>query len=97
MVWFNNLTPPTPPKKKKKKIDETFAVSTGVEPPRGRRSKKKNLYWGSGIKRRTMMAMRHADDRSDLLEVQWGFAHIGTSMSFSTTSLMAYGANLRKG
>ena len=22
-----------------------------------------------------MMAMRHADDRSDLLEVQWGFAH----------------------
>ena len=44
-----------------------------------------------------MMAMRHADDRSDLLEVQRGFAHIGTSMSFGTTSLMAYGANLRKG
>ena len=29
----------------------------------------KNIYWGCGMKRRTMMAMRHAD----LLEVQWVF------------------------
>ena len=33
-----------------------------------------------------MMAMRHADDRSDLPKVQWGFAHIGASMSFGITS-----------
>ena len=31
-----------------------------------------------------MMAMRHADGQSELLEVQWGFAHIGTSMSLGT-------------
>ena len=38
------------------------------------------------MKRRTMMAMRHADNRSDLLEVQWVFLIIGTSMSFGTIS-----------
>ena len=72
---------------KKKETDETLAVSIGVEPPWGRCSKKKKIKidWGSGIKKRTMMAMRHADDRSQLLEVQWGFAYIGTLMSLGTT------------
>ena len=75
---------PTPLQKKKK--GETLSVSTGVEPPRRLRSgKNKNLsIGGSGIKRQTMMAMRHADGQAELLEVQWGFVHIGTSMSLGT-------------
>ena len=74
---------PTPPPKKK---GETLSVSTGVEPPRGLRSGKKklSLLGGSGIKRRTMMAMRHADGQAELLEVQWGLVHFGTSMSLGT-------------
>ena len=31
-----------------------------------------------------MMAMRHADGQAELLEVQWGFVHFGTSMSLGT-------------
>ena len=71
----------------KKKKSKTLSVSTGVKPLGGfapEKKKKISLLGESGMKRQTIMAIRHADGQSELLEVQWGLVYIGTSMSLGT-------------
>ena len=82
-------------RQKHTKKKESLAVSLEVVPPRGHQKKKK-IYWGCGMKRRTMMAIRHADNRSEMLELQWVLLILALRFLWHN-SLMAHGANFRKG